>query len=144
MLANAYTLYIHPADLVQFLDDLYEKQIAIVNAAVFNAGFLVGGDYFDYRKLNPDDPEDQERFKWRARFFAVCNAQGIKPVEACLQFGKSHPGIVALALNTSKPHRIEENVDMVEHDLPPTFWRALQDAGLLDPYTPKNLIHGEV
>lgn len=132
MLANAYTLYTHPADLVQFLDDLVEKQIAIVNAAVFNAGFLVGGDYFDYRKLNPDDPEDQEKFKWRERFFTVCDAQRIKPVEACMQFGKSHPGIVALALNTSKPHRIKENVDMVEHDLPPTFWRAMQDAGLLD------------
>jgi D-threo-aldose 1-dehydrogenase len=132
MLANAYTLYTHPADLVQFLDDLVEKQIAIVNAAVFNAGFLVGGDYFDYRKLNPDDPEDQEKFKWRERFFTVCDAQRIKPVEACMQFGKSHPGIVALALNTSKPHRIKENVDMVKHDLPPTFWRAMQDAGLLD------------
>jgi D-threo-aldose 1-dehydrogenase len=132
MLANTYTLYTHPADLVQFLDDLYEKQIAIVNAAVFNAGFLVGGDYFDYRKLNPDDPQDQEKFKWREHFFAVCDAQRIKPVEACMQFGKSHPGIVALALNTSKPHRIKENVDVVEHDLPPTFWKALQDAGLLE------------
>lgn len=132
MLANAYTLYTHPATLVQFLDDLYEKQIAIVNAAVFNAGFLVGGEYFDYRKLDPDDPADQEKFVWRERFFAVCDAHQVKPVEACMQFGKSHPGIVALALNTSKPNRIKENVDMVEHDLPPTFWQALQDAGLLD------------
>jgi D-threo-aldose 1-dehydrogenase len=57
MLANSYTLYSHPADLLKFMDILYQKQIAIINAAVFNSGFLVGGDFFNYRKLDTTIPQ---------------------------------------------------------------------------------------
>jgi D-threo-aldose 1-dehydrogenase len=107
MFANSYTLYTHPSDLLQFMDILYQKQIAIINSAVFNAGFLTGGTYFDYRKLDPKNPKDQEKFAWRERFFTLCDNYQVKPAEVCLQFGKSHAGIVALAMSTSKPERVK-------------------------------------
>lgn len=131
MLANSYTLYSHPTDLLKFMDQLYQKQIAIINAAVFNAGFLIGGDFFDYRRLDPNDPGDQEKLEWRKRFFALCEAYHLKPAEVCIQFGKSHPGIVALALSASEPEHIRANVAASEVEIPAEFWNLIREAGLI-------------
>ncbi|MAS33698.1 MAG: L-fucose dehydrogenase [Anaerolineaceae bacterium] len=131
MFANSYTLYSHPAALLSFMDELQAKQVAIINSAVFNAGFLTGGAFFDYRKLDPNDAADQKIFLWRERFFALCEAYQISPADACIQFGMSHPGIVSIALSTSKPERVQQNIASVEANIPAEFWDALQDAGLI-------------
>lgn len=131
MLANSFTFYSHPDDLVTFMDGLHQKQIAIINAAVFNAGFLIGGEFFNYRKLDPNNADDREKFDWRTRFFALCDAHQVKTTEACIQFGKSHPGVVALALSASEPRHIQENVAAVEVEIPVEFWNSMRDAGLI-------------
>lgn len=131
MFANSYTLYSHPPELLAFMDSLHEKGVAIINSAVFNAGFLTGGEFFNYVKLDPGDQADQEKFAWREKFFALCEQHGQRPSEVCIQFGKSHPGIVALALSTSKPHRVKTNVDAMSVEVPSAFWDVLKDEGLL-------------
>ena len=131
MFANSYTLYSHPADLLAFMDSLHAKGVAIINSAVFNAGFLTGGEFFNYVKLDPTNAADQEKFSWRERFFALCQAHGQAPSEVCIQFGKSHPGIVALALSTSKPQRVKQNVDAMSVDVPSAFWDVLKEECLL-------------
>ena len=131
MFANSYTLYSHPADLLAFMDSLHAKGIAIINSAVFNAGFLTGGEFFNYVKLDPGNPADQEKFAWREKFFQLCADHGQVPAEVCIQFGKSHPGIVALALSTSKPERVKTNIDAMSVDVPASFWTILQEQGLL-------------
>ena len=87
--------------------------IAIINSAVFHAGFLVGGKYFDYRVVRPENDADRPLFAWRKSFVALCEAHGISPMHACVQFGLSAPGVVAVALNTSHADRIRENVAAV-------------------------------
>jgi D-threo-aldose 1-dehydrogenase len=131
MFANSYTLYSHPIYLLRFMDELHDKQVAIINSAVFNAGFLTGGDFFNYRKLDPNDPDDQQKFAWREKFFELCHEHNLKASDVCIQFGKSHPGIVALALSTSKPERVKDNVAAVEVEIPVTFWKVLRDTGLI-------------
>ena len=131
MFANSYTLYSHPADLLDFMDSLHEKGVAIINSAVFNAGFLTGGEFFNYVKLDPANPEHARKFAWREQFFALCQQHGQTPSEVCIQFGKSHPGIVALALSTSKPGRVKQNIDAMSVEVPSAFWHTLQDEGLL-------------
>lgn len=131
MFANSYTLYSHPIDLLQFMDGLYQKQVAIINSAVFNAGFLTGGEFFNYRKLDPANDEDREKFEWRERFFALCDSYNLKASEVCIQFGKAHPGIVSLALSTSKPERVKENIEAVDAEIPGEFWQTLKEAGLI-------------
>ena len=136
MFANSYTLHSHPADLLAFMDSLHAKGVAIINSAVFNAGFLTGGEFFNYVKLDPANPDHQERFLWREKFFALCQQHGQVPAEVCIQFGKSHPGIVALALSTSKPGRVKTNVDAMSVEVPPAFWHVLKEEGLLAAYHP--------
>ena len=131
MFANSYTLYSHPADLLAFMDSLHAKGVAIINSAVFNAGFLTGGEFFNYVKLDPANPSDQEKFAWREKFFALCKEHGQLPSEVCIQFGKSHPGIVALALSTSKPKRVKQNIDAMSVEVPAAFWDMLKENSLL-------------
>ena len=131
MFANSYTLYSHPPDLLAFMDSLHQRNIAIINSAVFNAGFLTGGEFFNYVRLDADNPADRGKFEWRERFFALCEAHQQIPAEVCIQFGKSHPGITALALSTSKPARVKQNVDAMSAETPLSFWRALKAEGLL-------------
>jgi D-threo-aldose 1-dehydrogenase len=131
MFANSYTLYSHPADLLAFMDALHKKGVAIINSAVFNAGFLTGGEFFNYVKLDPANSHDQEKFAWREKFFALCKQHGQIPAEVCIQFGRSHPGIVALALSTSRPERVKTNVDAMSAAAPARFWALLKQEGLL-------------
>jgi D-threo-aldose 1-dehydrogenase len=98
---------------------------------VFNAGFLTGGAFFDYRRLDPHLPEDKHYFVWRETFFEVCRKFAVKPAVACVQFGLTPPGITSIALNTSKPDRVQQNVELVQTAVPPDFWTACKDAGLI-------------
>ena len=50
---------------------------------------------------------------------------------ACVQFGLSVPGVVAVALNTSRPARIHDNVAAVTATVPGEFWTALKREGLI-------------
>jgi D-threo-aldose 1-dehydrogenase len=131
MLACSLTIYHHPPELLEFVSSLQRRGIGIINSAVFHAGFLTGGSYFDYRKLDPANPADASLFRWRESFFAQCKTHGVNPAAACVQFGMTPPGVNAIALNTSNPARVRENVDLVQTSIPATFWRALKGAGLI-------------
>ena len=131
MLANSFTVMNHPAELVEFIASLADRKIAIINSAVFHAGFLVGGRYFDYRVVSPEDPRERHLFAWRKAFVALCEGHGVLPAHACVQFGLSAPGIVAVALNTIHPDRVSENVESVLKKVPDAFWASMKEEGLL-------------
>jgi D-threo-aldose 1-dehydrogenase len=131
MLAGSFTVMNHPAELLEFMASLAQRQIPIVNSAVFHSGFLVGGRHFDYRVAHPDSATDRPLFAWRKAFVALCHGHGISPAHACIQFGLSPPGVVAVALNTSHPDRVAENVASVLNKVPDSFWAAMKEEGLL-------------
>lgn len=137
MLANSFTILRHPPELAAFMQDLTDRGVAIVNSAVFHAGFLVGGKYFDYRVLDPNNDADRPLFTWRKSFISLCHGHGISPMHACVQFGMRGPGVVAVALNTSRADRIEQNVSAVVEPIPAQFWASMKEEGLLpedDPF----------
>jgi D-threo-aldose 1-dehydrogenase len=55
MFACSLTVYSHPRELLQFIAQLHDRGIGMVNSAVFNAGFLIGGQWFDYRRPDPQN-----------------------------------------------------------------------------------------
>jgi D-threo-aldose 1-dehydrogenase len=136
MFANKFTIYHHPKEIVDFLKHLDEDGVGIINSAIFNAGFLTGGDYFDYRVVNPDDSKDKPLFVWRDKFFAVCQKYRIAAGDACLKFALSAPQIAAVALNPSKPHRMAHNKAILDRDFPKAFWSELKEAGIIDAEYP--------
>ncbi|MDP0501299.1 MAG: aldo/keto reductase [Verrucomicrobiota bacterium JB022] len=131
MLACSYTIMHHPAELLEFMRELEARGVTIINSAVFHAGFLTGGKFFDYRLPDPSKPEDAALFTWRERFQAICARHQVSPAAAAVQFGLRGPAIKAVALNTGNPARIQENVEMTLHELPQPFWDEMLAAGLI-------------
>lgn len=132
MFANSMTLFRHPKELTVFMSDLHNKGIAIINSAVFNAGFLVGGNYFDYQLVDRNHAENIPIFRWRESFFRLCEEYSITPSHACIRFGISHPAVTAVALNTSNPKHVRRNVEEVQNDVPVEFYRAMKKMGLIE------------
>lgn len=134
MLACSLTVYHHPPELLAFLEELRRRNVGIINSAVFHSGFLTGGDYFDYSR--PTKESRPELFRWRERFFALCRQHDVSPAAACVQFGMRVPGVVATALNTSKPERIRDNVALFTQEIPRRFWEAMKDEKLIADHFP--------
>ena len=65
--------------LLGLLKKLGGQGVAVINSAVFNGGFLIGGEFFDYRKLTPE--ADPEMFAWRDAFRALCDEFGNTPAQ---------------------------------------------------------------
>jgi D-threo-aldose 1-dehydrogenase len=131
MFANSMTIMHHPSDLIKFMDQLHSKNIGIINSAVFHAGFLTGGKFFDYRLIEPDTDENKAIFKWREDFFAICKEFSIKPSDACVAFALTPPGVLSISLNTSNPNRVKDNIDSVTIEIPDKFWKTLKSKGLI-------------
>ena len=129
MIANSFTIKTHPQDLLAFMENLKEKNIPIINSAVFHAGFLMGGDYHDYKPVNRQ--QNPELFTWRDAFFSICKAHQITPAHACVQFALNAPGVVSIALSTTSPHRIKENLDLAHQPISKPFWDAMKAEGLI-------------
>ncbi|MBG0858592.1 MAG: aldo/keto reductase [Bacteroidales bacterium] len=132
MFANSMTIYRHPKDLLDFMEKLHKKGVAIINSAVFHAGFLTGGDFFDYVRIKPDSAENIAKFRWREEFFAICKKNNVSPADACVQFAMTPPGVVSISLNTSRPDRVKNNVDSVNCKIPSEFWNDMVRKGLID------------
>jgi D-threo-aldose 1-dehydrogenase len=132
MFANSMTIYSHPKELLDFMEQLHAKGTGIINSAVFHAGFLTGGSFFDYVSIKPDTVENRVKFKWREEFFAICKKHDVIPANACVKFAMSPPGVISISLNTSNPARVEENVASVESEIPPDFWKEMLKKGLID------------
>lgn len=131
MFANSLTIYSHPSELVNFMSELQKNQIFIINSAVFNAGFLIGGRYFDYRLPDLNNPEDRKIFAWRESFLKTCDQHSVSPSHACIRFSMSHPAVSSIALNTSNPFHVKRNVEEVENEVPLDFFRILKEKKLI-------------
>jgi D-threo-aldose 1-dehydrogenase len=131
MFANSMTIMHHPSDLIKFMDKLHQKNVGIINSAVFHAGFLTGGKFFDYRLITPDTDENKAIFKWREDFFSICKQFSIRPSDACVGFAMTPPGVVSISLNTSNPKRVKDNIDSVTFEIPDEFWKAMKSKGLI-------------
>lgn len=136
MLATSWTIYSHPEELRRFMAELEDAGVFVINSAVFHSGFLAGGSYFDYRPVSPS--RDRELFAWREEFFGICSRFDVRPVDACVEFGLAPGAVKAIAMNSSKPERIAENVRSVNERAPREFWRALATSGLIST-TPEQL-----
>jgi D-threo-aldose 1-dehydrogenase len=131
MLANSLTIYHHPEELTDWVTQLRERKVKIINSAVFNGGFLVGSDYFNYRLVDKNNVADKALLEWRQNFFTLCRKYDVLPAHACIQFGISIPGINSVALNSTSEKRMEQNLAMTLRPIGPTFWKAMKESGLI-------------
>ena len=131
MFANKLTIYHHPPEIIKFIERIHADGVGIINSAIFNAGFLTGGEYFDYRKMDPQSSEDQQLLAWREKFFTICEKYKVVPGDACLKFALCMPQVSAVALNPSKPERIAHNIGVLASELPSEFWKEMREQQMI-------------
>lgn len=132
MLANSLTIYHHPGELLDFVEELNRKGIVIINSAVFHGGFLTGGDYFNYQAVSEQNEDHKALFEWRRQFYALCQRFEIKPAVACVHFAMQIPGVSSIALNSSSSTRTRQNTAIFNEEIPPHFWDAMKEERLLE------------
>ncbi|HUX20741.1 MAG TPA: aldo/keto reductase, partial [Spirochaetia bacterium] len=74
---------------------------------------------------------DQDLFRWREAFLRLCEDFEVRPADACVEFGLSAPGIVAVALNTGNARHVEANVESVLSKAPTEFWKRMKGEHLI-------------
>jgi D-threo-aldose 1-dehydrogenase len=130
MIANSMTIHNHPRELVEFMQELEKQGTQIINSAVFNGGFLTGSDYYNYRLTDPI--KDKGLYHWREQFYQLCSDHQIRPADACVAFGLNAPGVNSIALNTTNPDRVSQNVALASLKIPTQFWIEMKQCGLVD------------
>lgn len=135
MIANSLTLKSHPRDLIAFVEKLGSKNIKVINSAVFNGGFLTGGDFYNYQQVDPQTASGQALLDWRDKFFKVCNEFNVLPAEACFNFSFRFEGVKSIALNTTRAEKVADNVLLASKELPSGFWKEMQNRGLVGTET---------
>lgn len=134
MIANSISVHSHPEELLAFVEDLHRQGTVVINSAVFNGGFLVGRDFYNYVPVDRATPEGKALYDWRDKFFAICRQFGVQPAEACFSFGFKIPGVSSVALSTTRPEKVKQNIDMATKEMPRGFWQAMIDAGLMESH----------
>lgn len=132
MFANSFTIYSQPAELLQFMNQLHDAGVFVINSAIFQAGFLVGGSYFDYVQVTRESRP--ELFAWRDTFFEICQQFDVDPALVCVQFVLKFPAINSIALSSSRPSRVISNASLITTKVPDGIWVALAKAGLIAPF----------
>jgi D-threo-aldose 1-dehydrogenase len=129
MFACSVTPFTHTRYVVELLKKLSKQSVKIINSAVFNSGFLIGGDYFDYQKVTQNT--HSELFYWRDKFLSACERYQTDPAAVCVQFSFRFPQVVSVALNTSAPHRVEGNMKLATVPIDDALWAELKHQNLI-------------
>jgi D-threo-aldose 1-dehydrogenase len=132
MIANSLTLFSHPKELLTFVQDMQRKGIKVINAGIFNGGFLTGSEYYNYEFVDKSTSFGNFLYAWRNKFFTLCKDFNITPAEAAFRFSASIPGIQSVAISTSKPQTVKLNFQMATKSIPQNFWKSLATTGLIE------------
>ncbi len=134
MFACSVTPYTHKTSTLLLLKKLAKQGVQVINSAVFNAGFLLGSNNFDYQQISRDS--HPKEFAWRDKFHGLCEQYHVSPAAACVQFSFLFDGIVSVALNSSAPKRVKSNIALAQTNVPNGFWQAMKDHGLISASVP--------
>ncbi|QDV24885.1 aldo/keto reductase [Aureliella helgolandensis] len=136
MFANSFTIMQHPPALIELMHSLAARGVTLINSALFHGGFLLGGEFFNYRAVDPQDSADAQMLKWREQFQQCCEAHQISPFNAGVAFGRSHPSIRSIALSSSRADRVESHIQSLDSQVPSEFWLEMKHLHLIDPSYP--------
>ena len=134
LLAGRYSLLDHSA-LPELLPLCVQRGVRIALGGVFNSGILATGALGGRASFNYA-PAAQEWLARTARIEQVCAQHGVPLRAAALQFPLAHPAIDIVMLGARSVPEWEDGLAMMGHVIPPAFWQALRDAGLLPAEAP--------
>jgi D-threo-aldose 1-dehydrogenase len=134
LLAGRYTLLEQPA-LRELLPLCAERQVSIICGGPFNSGILAAGSraataHYNYQPPPPAVLEHVRRLENLCEEFAV-------PLQAAaLQFPLGHARVASVVAGCANAAEARNCAAMFAHPIPPSFWQALRERGLVNPSAP--------
>lgn len=129
LLAGRYTL-LEQEVLDHFFPRCQRRGANIIVGGPFNSGILAGGDTYNYAA---SPTEIGQRV---AAIRQVCDNHGVPLKAAALQFVLRHPLVVSVIPGVRSKAEFDENLALMERDIPDALWADLKSAGLLHPDAP--------
>lgn len=122
---NRYTLLNRSAErLIQYAA---ERNMIILNAAVYGGGILVRGpEAFPQYMYRDADPVTLDR---ASKMQALCSEYGVPLPAAAVQFSTRDPRITSTVIGMSRPERIQQTLDYANHPIPEELWSRLDAIG---------------
>ncbi|PPA70327.1 aldo/keto reductase [Jeotgalibacillus proteolyticus] len=128
--ATQYTLLQHERALERMMKLSEEKNAGLVIGGALNSGALMGGDYFDYQEITPEIKQRVEKFS------EVAKKHDVSLKDAALQFSTAHPAVKAVVVGSTRPDRIQEDLNAMKADIPEAFWQELIQKELISASAP--------
>lgn len=133
LLAGRYTLLEQEA-LNSFLPLAQSRGIGIIIGGPYNSGILATGpregSFYNY------DPAPQDILDKVTRIQAVCQAHGVRLVDAAFQFPLLHPCTVSVIPGGQGLEEMDSNITAASADIPADLWAELKAEGLMRQEAP--------
>ena len=128
LLAGRYTLLEQDA-LETFLPLCERRGIGIVVGGPYNSGILATGPregaYYNYDPAPPDVLEKVRRIE------VVCEAHGVRLVDAAFQFPLRHPAVVSVIPGGQGVAEMRSTLSAANATIPAALWAELKAEGLM-------------
>ena len=135
LLAGRYTLLEQPA-LETLLPLCEQRGVSLICGGPFNSGILAAGSragantHYNYAAPPPAVLERVSRLE------QLCGDFSVPLQAAALQFPLGHPRIASVVAGCASGAEARNCAAMYSHPIPPGFWRALRERGLVDVRAP--------
>ena len=133
LLAGRYTLLDH-SGLAEFLPTCVERDVKITIGGPYNSGILARDlskpVTFNYEKAS-SDLVNQAR-----KLTEICDVHGVDLKAAALQFVLAHPAVATAVPGAQSIAELEQNIAMVQQEIPAGFWSDMRSAGLIPDNAP--------
>ena len=129
LLAGRYTL-LDTSGADELLPLCLDRGIAVIAGGVFNSGVLASGSTYDYAPAPPDVLDRARRLR------DLCAGFGVPLEAAAIQFPFGHPAVASAVVGCRTTDELEQDVRMLELEVPPGLWEELQAEGLLPEHVP--------
>jgi D-threo-aldose 1-dehydrogenase len=124
LLAGRYTL-LEQGAAASFLPLCEAKGIGVIVGGPYNSGLLVGRDLYDYDRAPPD------KVARARRLGEVCDAHGVRLVDAAFQYPLRHPAVVSVVPGSATRAEMEDNLRAAGASIPEGLWSDLAAEGLI-------------
>jgi len=135
MLAGRYSLLDH-SGLAELLPACEARGVQVALGGVFNSGILATGVRGQSAPTFNYAPAARDWVERTAAIESVCEAFGVPLRAAALQFPLAHPAVRIVMVGARSVAEWRDCAAMARHAIPPAFWTALRERGLLPAHAP--------
>ncbi|SFL79449.1 aldo/keto reductase [Salibacterium qingdaonense] len=128
--ATRYTLLDHEHALQRLMPAAQEQGVGIVVGAPYSSGIIAGGSHYEYGEASSEVTSMVNSMN------DIADHHGVDLIAAALQFSAAHPAVAAVIPGTTRPERIQENIDALHADIPEAFWHEMVEEGIISPQAP--------